>query len=483
MLKLFANINPIHFLYLLYGASFLFLGVSIAAKNMKGSDLKLGESLWLLSAFGFLHGAHGWLELGTWIEGKHLSFQQIFAAQATSAGLLILSFISLMQFGITLIRVVDDRPIWSSKTTIPACLFIIWLLYLLHHGLTINMQFLKRADIGARFTFGFAGGLLSSYGLIAYSRGIRPMSQSVSRRLHYAGITFLCYAFFAGIISSGFTMPMVPIPIELLRGTAAVFITYFISQALNIFDIETRKKIEQQARLLVQAEKLSSLGQLAAGIAHEINNPLANASLGIQTLKHKLSNVGADRDMIERLSAVERNIDRAAMIAQELLQFSRTREKDFLPLNINDAINNSLSLLEYKLHNIILTQDLASLPDVMGDPVKLEQVLINILSNALEAMPEGGELFIASRLKDGMIEVRITDTGVGISPENQSRAFEPFFTTKDVGSGTGLGLSVSYGIIGQHHGRIELLSKPGQGTTVTIKIPAKEGYEKDTDRG
>ena len=112
-------------------------------------------------------------------------------------------------------------------------------------------------------------------------------------------------------------MPLVPVPIEVLRGMTAILITYFISQALNIFDIETRKKIEQQARLLVQAEKLSSLGQLAAGIAHEINNPLTNASLGIQTLKHKLSSNGTDSDIVERLSAVEKNGSSAEFVGNK----------------------------------------------------------------------------------------------------------------------------------------------------------------------
>ncbi len=197
MFKLFDNINPIHFLYLLYGASFLFLGVSIAAKDMKESKLKLGESLWLLSSFGFLHGAHEWLDLGTWIEGKNLSYQQIFTAEAVSVGLLILSFIFLMYFGLSLINVVHEKWIWRYKTIITACLFLTWLLYLLQAGLLpISMQFLKRADIGARYTFGFVGSLLTSYGLISYSREVRPMSLSVSRRLHYAGITFLFYGVF-----------------------------------------------------------------------------------------------------------------------------------------------------------------------------------------------------------------------------------------------------------------------------------------------
>jgi two-component system NtrC family sensor kinase len=273
------------------------------------------------------------------------------------------------------------------------------------------------------------------------------------------------------------------VPIEFLRGVMAVVITYFISQALNIFDIETRRKIEEQARLLVQSEKLSSLGQLAAGIAHEINNPLTNASLGIQTLKQRLCNERADSDMVERLAAVEKNIDRASLIAQELLQFSRRGETEFRPLDINHALKGSLTLLQYKLSNITLSQHLEPVPEAMGDLVKLEQVFINILSNSLESMPEGGELSIASMSKDGMIAVRITDTGCGIAPESQLRVFEPFFTTKDVGSGTGLGLSVSYGIIKQHRGFIELSSEPGKGTTVTVRIPTKEYYEEDIDRG
>jgi len=482
MLKLFDNINPVHFLYLLYGASFLFLGATIAAKDMKESKLKLGESLWLLASFGFLHGAHEWLQLGTWIEGKNLSYQQIFTAGSVSVGFLLLSFLFLLLFGLALIGVVHER-IRGYRAMIIAGLSLVWVLYLLAGDLPISMQLLKRAEAGARYTFGFAGGLLTSYGLIVYSREVRPISLPVARRLNYAGATFLFFAFAGGVISSHYTMPLVPVPVELLRGGAAIVITYFICQALNIFDIETRRKIEQQARLLVQAEKLSSLGRLAAGIAHEINNPLANASLGVQTLKQKLNSEGPAGDLAERLGEIEENIDRASAIAQELLQFSRTRGKDYVPLNINDAIRGSLTLLQYKLRNIDIVQDLAAAPYVMGDPVKLEQVFINVLSNSLEAMPEGGKLDIASQSIDGMIEVRVTDTGCGVPAENQARVFEPFFTTKDIGSGTGLGLSVSYGIISQHRGTIELAGKPGEGTTVTIRLPTKERYEKNTYRG
>jgi signal transduction histidine kinase len=250
-------------------------------------------------------------------------------------------------------------------------------------------------------------------------------------------------------------------------------ITYFIIRALNIFDIEMRKSVEQQARRVVQAEKLTSLGKLAAGIAHEINNPLTNASLAIHTLRSKLCS-GAGADVVEKLNAVEKNIDRAAVIAQELLHFSRQKESEFIPLNINNVISSSLTLMKHKLKAVAVEQNLALVPDIMGDAGKLEQVFINVLSNALEAMPEGGRISISSSQRDGMVEVNIADTGVGIAEENLSRVFDPFFTTKEVGSGTGLGLSITYGIIQQHHGLIKLSSAVGQGTTVTIKIPARE---------
>jgi signal transduction histidine kinase len=196
-----------------------------------------------------------------------------------------------------------------------------------------------------------------------------------------------------------------------------------------------------------------------------------------------MSGNGAEREIVEKLNAVERNIDRASTIAQELLQFSRQREFEFVPLNINNVITSSLTLMKHKLNAVATEQNLAAVPDIMGDPGKLEQVFINVLSNSVEAMSDGGRLSLSTSQRNGMVEVIITDTGPGIAAENVSRVFDPFFTTKEVGSGTGLGLSICYGIISQHRGRIKVTSTVGQGTMVTIKIPTRERYEKDTHRG
>src|SRR5512135_296241 len=456
MFSLFAHITPVYILYLIYGPAFLFLGVSIVTKEMKGSELKLADSLWLLGVFGFLHGFHEWMKLGQLIEGKNLSARQIISGEGISVILLVLSFLFLLQFGISLINGLDTKRVrWVRG--IPAPLLLIWVLYVWHYGFHkegfhLDLELLRQVDVGARFTFGLVGGMLTAYSLIAYSREVRVLSPSAAKKLFSTGITFIFYAVF----TSSYPVPMLPIPVELLRGASAFLIACFIVKALNIFDVETRKKIERQMRRLVQIEKLTSLGQLAAGIAHEINNPLTNASLGIQTLKSRLRRNAFGEDVVEKLDAVERNIDRASSIAQELLQFSRQQETEFVPLNIDTVIQGALKLMQYKLSMVAIRKELEPVPEIMGDPGKLQQVFINVLANSVEAMPDGGTISIATSVQQEMVIVRIKDTGIGIEAENLSRVFDPFFSTKEIGSGTGLGLFICYGILKQHGGTIEV---------------------------
>jgi two-component system NtrC family sensor kinase len=445
-------------------------------KDMRASNLELAPSLRYLGLFGLTHGLHEWLQLYPLIEGEHLTVQEIFLIKAIALGLFIISYLFLLRFGIALIRDTHNRKLqWLSVT--PLVLTVLSLTYgMAHRGVNLDLQFLRQASIGVRYTFGLLGGLLAAYGLIAYSRGIRHLSRFVARRLHYAGVTFAFYAVFAGVVTSEFTLFPLPVPIEILRGLSAVLITYFIIKGLNIFDIEMRRNVEEQARRIMQAEKLTSLGQLAAGIAHEINNPLTNASLGIQTLKSKMQDDGFGSVIVERLDAVERNIDRASLIARELLQFSRQRVTEFIPVDINDIVRGALTLLQYKLKDIAVQQELSKLPLVLGDPGKLEQVFINVLSNAVEAMPGGGTVSILTTRTSAGVRVRIADTGTGIQKKNVSRVFDPFFTTKEPGAGTGLGLSICYGIIKDHHGTVDITSTPGKGTVVTFTVPEREGH-------
>jgi len=232
-------------------------------------------------------------------------------------------------------------------------------------------------------------------------------------------------------------------------------------------DITDKIRLQQQ---LLTSEKLASIGLLSAGVAHEINTPLTGISSYIQMLQKKLT----DTHYAQILGKVEAQTDRVARIIKNLLTFARSpSEASFQRVDLKQSLEEILSLIDYKLKNmnIRLVLDLTPVPPIYGQGERLQQVFINIILNALDAMPGGGELGIRLEGEDGAAVVRISDTGSGIKPEHRSRIFDPFFTTKGVGKGTGLGLSISYAIVKEHDGRIELQSEVGRGSTFTITLP------------
>jgi two-component system NtrC family sensor kinase len=225
---------------------------------------------------------------------------------------------------------------------------------------------------------------------------------------------------------------------------------------------------------ITRSEKLASLGRLAAGVAHEINNPLT----GVLTFAHLLREKDNmdDQDQ-EDLDLIIRETTRAAEIVKGLLDFARERAVVKEPLNINDVIQRTIRLIRNQklFDRILIEEEMANdLPEVEGDMNQLQQVMLNLSLNACEAMPTGGTLTIRTSTEDGKAVVKLTDTGCGIKKEHQDQVFEPFFTTKPVGKGTGLGLSVTYGIVQQHGGTLEFESEEGQGTTFIVTLPAME---------
>jgi len=232
-------------------------------------------------------------------------------------------------------------------------------------------------------------------------------------------------------------------------------------------DITDKIQLQQQ---LLTSEKLASIGLLSAGVAHEINTPLTGISSYIQMLQKKLT----DTHYAQILEKVETQTDRVARIIKNLLAFARSpSEASFQRVDLKSNIEEILSLIDYKLKNmnIRLVLELAPVPPIYAQGERLQQVFINIILNALDAMPGGGELRIRLSVEDGAEVVRISDTGTGIKPEHRSRIFDPFFTTKGVGKGTGLGLSISYAIVKEHDGRIDVQSEVGRGSTFCITLP------------
>ncbi|MBU2559376.1 HAMP domain-containing protein, partial [archaeon] len=228
-------------------------------------------------------------------------------------------------------------------------------------------------------------------------------------------------------------------------------------------DIDTAQK------QLIQSEKMASLGQLSAGVAHEINNPLANISLNAQMLLQDVT----DEKVIGRLTKIENNVDRATRIVKSLLEFSRTPEFHPTLTDINELISKTLDIVEHEVKRLeVIKKFQKELPPVPVDPNQLQQVIMNMITNAAQAMPGGGTLTLRTEKIGDIVEIEIRDTGDGISGENLTKIFDPFFTTKKVGKGTGLGLSISYRIIEKHGGYIDVDSEPGKGTSFTIKLPS-----------
>jgi two-component system, NtrC family, sensor kinase len=245
-----------------------------------------------------------------------------------------------------------------------------------------------------------------------------------------------------------------------------------VGRIVLVDDITERVSLEAQ---LSQADKLSSIGLLAAGVAHEINTPLAVISSYAQMLTKQMR---GDEKLTPLLERITQQTFRASEIANGLLNFSRTSTTEFRETDLNQVIRDTLALVEHQLKTarVTVAMELSTeLPRIHGNPGKLQQVFLNLLLNAKDAMPQGGQLRV-STLVNGHVEAAIADSGSGIAPENLKRIYDPFFTTKSAPKpgerrGTGLGLSVSYGIIQEHAGKINVESTIGVGTTFHLEFP------------
>jgi two-component system NtrC family sensor kinase len=245
---------------------------------------------------------------------------------------------------------------------------------------------------------------------------------------------------------------------------------------------EARERLQVE---LIHASKLASIGELAAGIAHEINNPLAiiGATSGvIRDLFDPQFNLQWTPDTIrEELSTIDSAVARARGITQKLLNFSRKSPQRLVPTNVSkllDEVVGGLKEREFQISNITLVRDYdPDLPDVMLDPDQISQVFLNLINNAGDAIEGSGTIHLSTRRDGRSIRVTVADDGVGMTSEVMQRIFLPFYTTKEVGKGTGLGLSVSLSIVESMGGRIEVQSVPGAGSSFTVVLPIHEAEE------
>jgi two-component system, NtrC family, sensor kinase len=241
-----------------------------------------------------------------------------------------------------------------------------------------------------------------------------------------------------------------------------------IGRLIIFDDITDRDELE---RRLVQADKLSSIGLLAAGVAHEVNTPLAVISTYAQMLAKQIS---GDEQKFKLLDKIAKQTFRASEIVNSLLSFSRTSPTEFVEVDLNKVIRETLTLIEHQLEKTGVQVKLSlqsGMPGVKANSGKLQQVFLNLFLNARDAMESGGTLAIRTWNEDGFARIEVADSGQGIPPEHLERIYDPFFTTKGSRKGTGLGLSVTYGIVREHGGTIRVESRPGAGARFHVELP------------
>lgn len=294
------------------------------------------------------------------------------------------------------------------------------------------------------------------------------------------------------------------------RGAKVLFVVFVIVLALLIYWIRLRrltsnnlhlektvkdrtKELEQQKQELkiaidqlknaqeqmIQSDKMASLGILAAGVAHEINNPLNFIQGGVEGLEQTLKNIESvkEEDYVVLMGAIKEGIHRASTIVNSLNEFSHASDKKMEPCDIHHLIENCLTMIRYRLkHGITLVKDFTDEQlIVMGNNGKLHQAFLNIITNSIQAIDKDGEIRIVTRVSGDNAVIDFVDSGQGIKPEHLSKITEPFFSTKEPGRGTGLGLSITYSIINEHDGTLRYSSKWGEGTTAVVTLPlAKE---------
>jgi two-component system NtrC family sensor kinase len=233
-------------------------------------------------------------------------------------------------------------------------------------------------------------------------------------------------------------------------------------------------RLQEAQQQLIQSGKLAAVGELTAGIVHDVKNPLAVIK-GLAEELQEESNLPAD--VADQLATIRESAARATQIVSDLLKFARQSTPEMRSQNINETIRAAVRLTDYlaRKGNVEISMDL--LPDpvmITYDAIQIEQVLVNLIQNAIQAMTKGGKIHIVTSPIDHGISIQVKDNGIGIPEGNLARIFDPFFTTKAEGEGTGLGLSVSYGIISRHRGRIEVASKVGVGTVFTVRLPKEQ---------
>ncbi|TKB50984.1 GHKL domain-containing protein [Ferrimonas sediminicola] len=447
--------------YLFYGLVFFTIGCVISFRNLKFSKLAIASALPALALFGFTHAFHEWSELYLKLWSSTLSHDWWVWIKMMRIAKLLISFLALVWFAWKMLDILTAPHRRWLGYLVPGLLLIYLLATLVHLAIFPVEESLLLSVQLTRWIFGLAGGSLAGGAMIYYARELSALHHQGAHPFAWAGITLIGYAVAAGLLSSswGIWVPMV-------RMLCAFGLLVSLLKALKLFDLEYQEQIEEQQRRIMRGEKLRAMGELASGIAHEIKTPLSYATLSCDLLERQLGDSTEARRQLER---IRHGLERASHISQEVLHFARNSSEHRL-VRIGCVVDSALRLMQHRLKSFDVELDLQEELQVEGDPIKLEEVIINLVNNAIDASGDHRRLKLSVKEFRNRVVVSVEDWGKGMASEQLSQAMSPFFTTKPQGQGTGLGLAICQQIIQQHQGEL-LLANGDNGLVASFSMP------------
>jgi signal transduction histidine kinase len=455
--------------FMVYGLSFVVMGVAILAQPRRESVFKLADVIWILAGFGLTHGLNEWLDMFSLIAiNKYLHGAYVLGL--VRLAVLSVSYVFLFEFGRRLISFRLKGLLDKWVITAFLCFVVLAL-----------MIFIKQErSVWPRYFLGFPGGAFAALGLIWYYYDNETILKPIRARLYFitAAVSLCIYGvlggvvvpktdfFPASIINTDSFLKLFGIPVQVFRAICAIVLAWAVCKVLNIFNWEIRDKLKKS---------LEVVGTIASGVAHEVKNPLAIILQSIEYISKKVK--GSDENVSLMIEDIKEAVERADKIIRGLLDFSGASKVNMDFENLNSVIDGSLRLIKSQLlqaHIEVIKNLEKDIPPIKMDKNKIEQALIDLFINAMHAMPNGGKLTVKTFYKEletqeKVVIVQIEDTGHGIPEDVLGKIFDPFFTTRRRQGGTGLGLSIVRNIVEQHNGKIEIQNKKeGRGVIAEV---------------
>ncbi|WP_428614194.1 sensor histidine kinase [Shewanella sp.] len=449
-------------IYLFYGLVFFSIGCVVVFRNFKYSQLSISPTLWALALFGFTHAFHEWSELYVILFADDISRQYQVLVEWLRLLKLALSFASLMVFSWLLFSILS-RSIARIGHGVILLILLAYLVSVVRFSTSLDLsdEMFAQASFYTRLLLGFGSAFLAGCGMAIYGHDLLRQRHDYGQYFVATGVGLWIYGIFAGLVATDLHMT-----VPVLRTLASGLVLIALLKALKIFDIEREQQTEAKLKRAVETDKYKAIGQLAMGVAHEINNPLASSTLALDLLERKYP--PQDPAQAEYIQRIRLGISRAAEISKELLAYARPVSEEPRQVKLAEVVGSAIKLLSHKQREFDIKVDCPDSLQIMGQKIKLEELLINLLNNAMDASDKGGKICVSALQRDDGIQLSVSDEGQGMDEACRARALEPFYSTKAIGKGTGLGLAICESIVRAHHGSMCIESQPGRGTQISI---------------